>query len=103
MLLQAATHLADRQAVTPDPLEHLSNHARLFEHDLVTRLAVPFATTHIAITVRRAAEDVDRPLTRGVQLSAAASFEDLGPFVFRHHALHLQQQILFGCLPQADD
>ena len=103
LLFQAPTHLADRQAVTSDPLEHLSNHAGLFEHDLVTRLAVSFAATDIPIAVRRSAEDVDRALTGRVQLAAAAAFEDLGPLVLGHHPLNLQQQIFFGCLPQSDD
>ncbi len=66
LFLQATTDLADRQAVTSSPREHLLYHARLFEHDLVTRFAVSFARTHVTITVRRAAENTDRALTRGM-------------------------------------
>ena len=51
LFLQAATHFADRQAVTPDPLEDLADDTGLFQNDLVTRLAVPLAAIHITVAV----------------------------------------------------
>jgi hypothetical protein len=46
---------------------------------------------HIPIAVGRMAQDTDTPLLRGVPLATSAPFEQFGPLVFRHDALHVQQ------------
>src|SRR3989304_5499349 len=66
LLSQPPAYFADRQAITPDPLKHLSNHAGLFQDDLVACLAVSLAATDVPIAVRRSAENVHGTLTRRV-------------------------------------
>src|SRR5262249_43738174 len=96
--LQAAADFADRAALQTDPGEELLHHPRVFLVDLVAGTAAALMFADVAVAVGRAAQDVDRPGPRRVPLAAAAAFEDLGTLVLGHHALDLEQQILFGGL-----
>ncbi len=92
---QAATDLADRAALQTDPGKDESHDPRVFFVDLVAGASAPFVLADVAVTVRRAAQDIDRTGPRRMTLAAAAPFQDLGTLVFGHHALHLQQEIFF--------
>ena len=48
----------------------------------------------VAISVGSLAEDADRAIAGRVHLPASAPLEDLGPFIFGDHPLHLEQQLL---------
>src|SRR3954465_731636 len=50
--------------------------------------------TDITISVGSLAEDTDRATAGRVHLAAPAPLEDLGPFIFGDHPLHLEQQLL---------
>ncbi|HVI16965.1 MAG TPA: hypothetical protein VM712_01220, partial [Gaiellales bacterium] len=94
--VQAPTHLSDAEPVTAHPAEDLADHLRLFLDDLepCDPAAIPLAD--VAVAVRRGAEHVRRSRKRRMPLAAAAPLQDLGPLILRHHALHLQQQVILG-------
>src|SRR3954447_11649656 len=99
LLLQAAADLADAEAVAANPGEDLADHLRLLLDDLVAGNTAAVVLADIAIAVRRPAEHIHRSLAGGMKFAATASLLDLGSLVFRHHALNLQQQVIFGRHP----
>jgi hypothetical protein len=95
-LLKLATDLANRTTVQRHPRENLPHNLSLSLDDLVARLAASFVRPDVTVAVRRSAEDVHGPCLRRVPFPPAASFKNLGAFIFRHHPLNLEQQILLG-------
>jgi hypothetical protein len=97
LFFQAPTDLA-QDALEADPGENLPQRARLFDHHLVARLAIPRLDRHVAVPVGRRSQHTDTSLPRGVELAAAAPLGDLGTLVFGDDALHLEQQIILRAL-----
>jgi hypothetical protein len=100
LAVQAAADFADGTPVLADPREDLLDHPRLICHDLIARLAVSVVLADIAMSVGRATEHVDRATPGGVLLASPTPLEDLGPLVFGDHALHLDQEVLRGVMPE---
>src|SRR5262249_26091707 len=61
--------------------------------DLIAGLAASLLLAEVAVTERRAAQDIDRAPPRRMAFAPSAALEDLGPLVLSDHALHLQQQV----------
>ena len=60
-------------------------------------LAAARSRVDVAITIRRAAQNIDRSLARAMQFTSPTTFQDFCSFVFGNHALDLKQQILLRC------
>ncbi len=78
----------------------MPDHPRFLGDDLEAAGFFPIGRGQIPIAIRSGGEHTDLPGMRGVPLPAAAPLQDLGPLVFGGHALHLQQQLIFGGLLQ---
>ena len=91
------TDLANRQAVAADPGKDLADHAGFVGDDFIAGLAPP-SFSDIAVAIGRAAEHIDRTKPGGMALATPVPLDDLGPFILRHHPLHLEQQIIFWAL-----
>src|SRR5262249_8263399 len=97
---EPATDFADGEAFTADPLEDLADHASFIRDEVIAGLAPTVMLTDVAVAIGRTTEHVDRPHTGRVEFASAVAFGNLGPFVFRHHPLHLEQQIIFRAPPE---
>ena len=94
--MKLAADLTDRATIQRHPRKNLPNNLGVSLDNFVACLASSFVLPNVAITVRRAAEDVNCPGLRRVPLPATAPFKDLGTFIFCDHSLDLEQQILLG-------
>src|SRR3954447_17103084 len=94
LLLETPAHLADADALAADPREDLPHDPSLVLQDLVAGHAV-VSLADVAVAVGCARQHADRALACGVALAAPAALQDLGPLALGHHALDLQQQIVF--------
>ena len=69
---------------------------RLLLDDLIARNSITVVLTNVTVAVRRSAENVYRSPAGSMKFATAAALLDLGALVLRHHALNLQQQVIFG-------
>ena len=76
-------------------IDHADDAGLIFDDLVICSRLVGFA--HVTISERRTAEHVDLALLSTMPLAAAGALENLGPLVFRDHALELQQQLIFRC------
>ena len=95
LLSQAAADLVQRKAIAGDPLKHLLDDARLLEHHLVLRLAAAGMLANVAVAIGSCDQDIHRTATSRMAFAPPATFHNLGPFIFRDHPLHLQQEVFF--------
>ena len=65
---EAATDLANRQAVPADPGKDLADHAGFVREDLIAGLPAPLILGHIAVPIGRAAQHIDRPAVAACRL-----------------------------------
>jgi hypothetical protein len=93
---QATADLADAEAVAAYPIKDLADNLRLLLDDLIARNSITVVLTNVTVAVRRSAENVYRSPAGSVKFATAAALLDLGALVLRHHALNLQQQVIFG-------
>ena len=97
---QPPTDLPNRQAVVADPGKDLADHAGFVRDDLIAGLPTALVLGHIAVPIGGAAEHIDRPDLGRMALATPMPLDDLGPLILGNHPLHLQQQVVFGALPQ---
>jgi hypothetical protein len=94
-LVEPAAHRARAQPVVADPLEDQPDNLGLLLDDLVPGDPATVALADVAVAVGRTGQGADRALLGGMALAPPAALEDLGPLVFRDHALYLQEQVVF--------
>src|SRR5690606_1299330 len=74
---QPSRDFSDRQSITTDPLEHLTNDGRLLVMDFISSLAIAFPTGNVTVAVRRGRQHVDAAARRCVTFAATTAFHDL--------------------------
>jgi hypothetical protein len=99
-LVEAATPLADRAAVLPDPAKHLLYDAGFIKNHGEAGLSRSLLLVHIPIAKGRITEDTDSSCLCGMPLASSTPFENRGPFVCGNHALHWQEPLIFRGVPQ---
>lgn len=97
---QTPTDLANAQAFTADPRKDLADHPGFLEDNVIAGLPTPRMLVDVAIALRGPAEDIHHPRSRRMPLPSAMPFDNLGALIFRHHPLHLEQQIVFWAPPE---
>jgi hypothetical protein len=97
---QSPTYLPDGKPVPPDPSKDLSHHLGLFRIHFDSRIAAALELGEVAESVGCTGQDVERSGFGRMQLPPAAAFHDFFALVFGHHALDLEQQVIFGRLSQ---
>jgi hypothetical protein len=90
----------DGAAFLSDPRKHLLHDAGFVIDAVKARVSTSFRLGHIPVAVGRMAEDSDTSLVRGVPRATPTPFEQFGSCVFCNDALHVQQQLIFRCVPQ---
>jgi hypothetical protein len=98
-LHEPSTDVADGAPLAANPLEDLADHAGLIGDEVIARMAPAGMLVDVAVTIGRATEHVDQPHTGRVEFAPPVAVEDLGPFIFGHHPLHLEQQLIFRAVP----
>jgi hypothetical protein len=80
--------------VVADPFEDQPDDPGLLLDNLVPGDPAAVALADVAIAIRRTGQCADRAPLGGMALAPPAALEDLGPLVFRDHALYLQEQVV---------
>src|SRR5262249_21739712 len=96
LLAQTPADLGQRAALLADPGKDLPHDACFLPPDFIPRLSTSGPLPDVAVTVRATRQHVHAPPLGRMALATPAALEDLGPLVLGHHALHLQQQVIFG-------
>jgi hypothetical protein len=100
------TDLADGQAVAADPVKHLADHPDFVWYQLIARLPTPLILGNVTVPIGSPAEDVHGACPGRIELAAPMAFDNLRALILGHHALHLQQQVVFRApaqLPVQED
>src|SRR5215831_7855282 len=97
---QPTADLANRQAVLADPGKDFADHTGLVRDDLIAGLSAPLVLGDIAVPIGGAAEHVDGPDLGRMALATPMPLNDLGALILGNHPLYLQQEVVFGALPQ---
>jgi hypothetical protein len=100
------TDLADGQAVAADPVKHLADHPDFVWYQLIARLPTPLILGNVTVPIGSPAEDVHDACPGRIELAAPMAFDNLRALILGHHALHLQQQVVFRApaqLPVQED
>jgi hypothetical protein len=90
-LHKPATDFPDGEPVPAEPRKDLADHAGLLRHEGRARLAPTGMLGDVTVARGRAAEPIDGAQTGGMEFAPAVTFDNLGPFIFGHHPLHLAQ------------
>jgi hypothetical protein len=93
-LMKPTAHLTRTQAIVTNPLEDQADDLGLLLDDLVAGDPATVAPADVAVAVGRTGQSADRALLGGMALAPSAALEDLGPLIFRQHALHLEEQVV---------
>ncbi len=93
---QATTHLAQSEPITADPIENLSNDAGLLKYDIEASDTTTVRFADVSIPIRCRCESTDATLLRRVKLATATALQEFRTLVLGDHALHLEQQLIFG-------
>ena len=94
--LQATTHLAQSEPITADPIENLTNDAGLLKYDIEASDTTTVSFADVSIPIRCRCESTDATLLRRVKLATATALQEFRTLVLGDHALHLEQQLIFG-------
>ena len=97
---EAPTHLANAQPIVPHPVKHLAHHAGFVRDNLIAGLASTRMLVDIAIAIGRPTEHIHDARACRMQFPPAVAFDNLGPFILGHHALDLEEEIIFRAAAQ---
>src|SRR5258707_2720556 len=92
---QTARNLAHGEALSPDPVEDLADHARFIEDDLIVRQVHSLRFADIAIPRGSMDERTHLSSLSRIAEPPARTLHDFGPLILRHHPLDLDQQLNF--------
>jgi hypothetical protein len=92
---EAPTHLANAQAIAPNPVKHVAHHPGFVRDNLITGLSSTRMLVDRAIAIGSPTEHIHHASACGMQFPPAMTFDNLGPLILGHHALHLEQEIIF--------
>ncbi|MCW2242100.1 hypothetical protein M2351_006745 [Azospirillum canadense] len=95
-LFQAAANLAQADALQPYPGKDQAHEPSLFRIHLEPRHAAAHPLGNVTVTEGGSGEGAEQATAGRMAAPAAATFQDLRPFVLRDDALDLQQQVVFG-------
>ena len=84
----------------PTHVKDLADHAGFIRDNLIASLPAPLMLGDIAVAIGRPAQHIDRAGSGRVALAPAMAFDNLGALILGHHALHLQQQVVFRAAAQ---
>jgi hypothetical protein len=96
---ETATHLANGHTVPAYPVEDLADDAGFVREHLIAGLAPAGMLINIAVAIGGPRQHIDEAGPCRMQLAPPMPFDNLGPLIFGHHALHLAQQIILRAAP----
>ena len=92
---EAPPHLANTQPIAPHPGKHVAPHAGFVRDNLIAGLAAARMLVDIAIALGRPTEPIHDASTGRMPFPPAVAFDHLGPLILGHHALDLEEELVF--------